>query len=181
MKIYTKTGDKGQTGLVDGSRVSKSHVRIQAVGTLDEANAFLGWLATELPESPEKKLLFDVQSLLFNCGARLAEPSETSNLPSRLASKNDIKKLEQSIDGMTKKLPPLNQFILPGGTEAACRTQIARSVIRRAEREIIALKDAGIRVEEEIIQFVNRLSDWLFTLARYLNHQADQKDIIWAK
>jgi cob(I)alamin adenosyltransferase len=132
-------------------------------------------------ESDEKKLLNEIQSLLFNCGARLAEPAKESNLPSRLPNKSDIIKLESSIDSMTRGLPPLNQFILPGGTEAACRAHIARSVVRRTEREIIALKDSSVIVELEIIQFINRLSDWLFTFARYLNYQAGRQDIIWKR
>ena len=181
MKIYTKTGDMGETSLVDGSRVSKAHVRIQAVGALDEANAYLGWLGESIQElKAEKELLTLVQSLLFSCGARLAEPGEKSNLPSRLPDQEAIRQLELSIDHMTALLSPLNRFILPGGTEAACRAHIARSVVRRAERILIMLKESRVSIEPEILQYINRLSDWLFTFARFLNYKDGIKEKEWS-
>lgn len=179
-KIYTKTGDKGKTGLVDGSRVSKSDARIRVLGVFDEANAALGFVAAAVPEGhASRALLLRAQSLLFNCGARIAEPLEESVLGIALPDKAVLKEYEYSIDAMTAQLSPLKRFILPGGTELSARAHMARGVVRRSERELVALKDGGVQVDAEILQFVNRLSDWLFTLARYYNFEAGQKDIPW--
>lgn len=179
-KIYTKTGDKGKTGLVDGSRVSKSDPRVDALGTLDEANAALGLIITQLsPQDTSRELLLKAQSLLFTCGSRIAEPTEVSSLGLSMPDAKILKEYEKSIDAMTKELPELTQFILPGGTELAARTHMARAVVRRAERCVVELKEADAHIDSEIVQFLNRLSDWLFTLARYYNHQAGQTETIW--
>ncbi len=179
-KIYTKTGDKGTTGLIDGSRVSKANIRIEALGTLDEANAHIGILMTLVaPDHVSRTLLLKTQSLLFTCGSRMAEPGEESALGLNLPGQTIIKEYEASIDAMTNQLPPLTQFILPGGTPLAAQTHVTRAVIRRAERLLIALKDSGAEVEPGIIQYINRLSDWFFTLARFYNWEVKEPEIIW--
>lgn len=179
-KLYTKTGDKGYTGLIDGSRVSKSDLRIEALGSLDEANAMVGFVLAEVDSGHAScVLLIKAQSYLFTCGARVADPAAESQIDISLPTESDIREYEQSIDAMTREMPPLTRFILPGGCEAAARAHIARAVVRRAERSLVALKGAGGTIEPEIIQLLNRLSDWLFTLARYYNYQAGVPDVVW--
>jgi cob(I)alamin adenosyltransferase len=179
-KIYTKTGDKGNTGLVDGSRISKASLRIEVLGGLDEANAELGLLVSWIAKGhPLRPLLLECQSWLFNCGSRLADPSETPSLQIELPNEGLIKRLESSIDAMTAELPSLTNFILPGGVEPAARAHIARAVVRRSERSIVALKESGAAVEQDMLRFLNRLSDWLFTAARYFNYKAGEVEVIW--
>lgn len=180
MKIYTKTGDKGETGLVDGSRVSKADKRIELLGTLDEVNAGIGLILTVLDENhTTRDLLIKTQSALFSCGSRIAEPQERSVLNIPLPDDTFIKVYEKSIDTLTKKMPPLKQFILPGGNELASRTHFVRSLVRRAERNLVEFIESGGIVEGEILRYLNRLSDWFFTLARYYNFEVGVKDITW--
>ncbi len=179
-KIYTKTGDKGRTGLVDGARVSKASLRINALGTLDEVNAWIGAILVELKEkSGERDLLEKTQSWLFACGSRLAEQAEESILMIKLPDDTVIAEYEKSIDRMTSELPPLDKFILPGGSEVSARIHIARTVVRRAERALVALQEAGQFVDPVLVRYLNRLSDWFFTLARWCNNKAGRNDIIW--
>lgn len=182
MKIYTKTGDKGQTGLVDNSRVSKADVRIEALGVFDEANAHLGVVASLMPEShAARALVLAAQSMLFNCGAFLADPRSKSPLVKQLPTREFIQHYEQSIDTMTGQLPPLTGFILPGGTTLAAEVHVARTVVRRAERVLVALSESGVLINPQVSQFINRLSDWLFTLARFVNKEAGADDVLWYK
>lgn len=174
MKIYTKTGDAGETGLFGGSRVPKNHVRIEAVGTIDEANALLGMTISLLSHKGHKEALTVIQNKLFEIGGALANPnSELSTL-----TENDIIFLEESIDDMTGKLPELRNFILPGGLTAASILHVARSVTRRAERRVITVSQHQ-SVPYVVIAYLNRLSDYLFTLARTVNHEAGEEETLW--
>lgn len=180
MKIYTKTGDKGSTSLVDGSRIRKSALRIEALGTFDEANAHLGLLATIIStDHPAHGLLFRAQAMLFTCGSRLADPAQESRLALTLPDQSFIQLYEQSIDTMTRDMPPLTQFIVSGGSIDSSQAHIARAVVRRCERILISLVDEGIDVEPVVLRWINRLSDWLFTLARYRNFEQGISDVVW--
>ena len=181
MKISTKTGDNGQTGLLAGPRVSKDHVRIEACGTVDELNAQLGRARAEgLPE-PLDPLLSEIQHRLFDVGAELACPHPQAYGLSTIRPV-EIRVLEEQIEHYETQLPPLRDFILPGGTPAAAQLHVARTVCRRAERRIVTLQ----HVEPEhfspcVIQYLNRLGDLLFLLARAANHLAGVPDVPWKK
>ena len=179
MKIYTKTGDKGETGLFGGARVPKTHLRVEAYGTIDELNANLG-LARSLGASPQVDVwLNTVQHQLFQLGSDLATPLDAkSELITRLSGEPTAW-LEATIDQMTAELDPLRNFILPGGTAAAAQLQVARAVCRRAERLIVALRQSTA-INDYILAYVNRLSDWLFTLARLENMRAGESETKWS-
>ncbi|HEX2878395.1 MAG TPA: cob(I)yrinic acid a,c-diamide adenosyltransferase [Polyangiaceae bacterium] len=181
MKIYTKTGDDGTTGLYGGERVAKDHPRITTCGALDELNAVLGG-ALCLPLEPDTATtLAKVQNDLFTLGAELATPGDhTRKLTARSAgvSAADIAELEHVIDQKEAVLPALKQFILPGGSEAAARLHLARAVCRRAERALITLH-REYPVRQEVLIYVNRLSDLLFVLARFANHHQGVADVPW--
>lgn len=180
MRVYTKGGDKGETGLLNKQRVSKSEQRIVALGSIDEANAVIGRIVTALPAGNVLRLeMLSIQNQLFDCGSRLSDPRKQTPLPVVLPTAADIAAYEQSIDTMTKTMPLLSNFILPGGTPAAADCHVARAVVRRAERDVVALRATDEFVPDEIIIFLNRLSDWLFTAARYLNHLGGVPDEIW--
>jgi len=181
MKIYTKTGDDGSTGLFGGDRVSKAHPRIEACGAVDELNAALGLALTADLEQGVRDVLLQVQSALFTIGAELASPPPAAQ---KLAQRNvgitkeDITGLEQAIDRVEAALPTLKQFILPGGSKSAALLHQARAVCRRAERCVVALhRDQP--VDEGILIYLNRLSDLLFTVARDANRRAGIADIPW--
>jgi len=179
-KIYTKTGDGGETGLFAGPRVSKDDPRIEAYGTVDELNSFLGVVRTEsLPEGMDN-LLGHIQNDLFTVGAELATPRPEEQ---KIVTINEagIHHLEQNIDHWQSFLPELRQFILPGGTSAAAWLHIARCVCRRAERRVVTLRQMGgpEPVSELLVRYLNRLSDLLFVLARAANSFADQDDVHW--
>ncbi len=178
MKIYTKKGDAGETGLFGGARVSKDHVRIDAYGNLDELNAVLGLAIAEkrLPQSLEGSLQ-RVQSELFQLGAELATPGGKST-GIRLVGSEQIHALEREIDEMEKKLQPLRAFILPGGSVASAWLHLARTVSRRAERGIVSLHQEE-ELRPEVLQYINRLSDYLFVCARLANHEAGHPDVPW--
>ena len=175
MKIYTRTGDKGDTSLFGGGRVSKNNPRIEAYGTVDELNSHLGLCRAAKLTAPIEAQLDRVQSDLFDVGAYLAAPG-SNRFPS--VSANRVADLEQTIDAMEDALQPLKTFIVPGGCEAAARLHIARTVCRRAERRVIALEDDS---EEMLttIAYLNRLSDFLFVAARHANHAAGVRDTPW--
>lgn len=179
MKIYTKTGDAGDTSLLGGKRVAKSSLRIEAYGTVDELNSHIGVVrASALPPEIDDALLH-VQSKLFSLGSDLATPlSETSVSIDRI-EEADIKRLEEAIDRFDKQLPPLKNFILPDGTPVAAQLHIARTVCRRAERAVDALGR-----QEQIgalpLMYLNRLADLLFVLARYANHLAGVSETLWS-
>lgn len=170
MHIYTKTGDKGTTGLFGGARVAKNDPRIEAYGTVDELNSFLGLARASWPFSPLDAQLGMVQSDLFDLGAHLAAPG-SDRFPG--ADPSRVAELESAIDAMESELAPLRNFILPGGSAAAAHLHVARSVCRRAERLVVALS------EESSVVYLNRLSDYLFVAARYANLKSGVDDVVW--
>jgi len=177
MKIYTKTGDTGETGLFAGPRVRKNHPRIDSYGTVDELNAVLGLIRCETL-APGLNLLLDrIQNELFDLGAELATPDpERHGL--RILGAHQIAALEAAIDMYEGHLEPLRVFILPGGTRVAALLHLARTVCRRAEREVVGLSTAE-PVASELVIYLNRLSDLLFVLARWANQQANLPDVPW--
>ena len=180
MKIYTRTGDDGTTGLIGGDRVRKSDARIECYGTVDELNASLG-LAAVLAESPLRDRLHMIQNDLFVIGAQLATPEgEPKSRYIPAMDEQMIARLEMEIDSTEHALPPLRQFILPGGTELAARLHLARTVSRRAERLIVNFAQDR-PIPGMILTYMNRLSDWLFVHARLANHQSGVDDIPWTK
>ena len=171
-KIYTKTGDDGTTGLGDGTRVAKDSARVNAYGTVDEANSSIGLLlAGELPQDI-RELLTTVQHQLFDLGGELCIPGHAA------IDDADIERLEQQLDRYNEPLPPLKDFILPGGGEAAARCHVARTVVRRAERETVTLSHHGA-VRPQAIRYLNRLSDLLFVLARVLARDSGHGEVLW--
>lgn len=177
MKIYTKTGDDGQTGLIGGVRVSKTNLRICAIGDVDELNAILGLARVDLEQSELAIVLEQVQEWLFEIGAELASPGDkrfaTLGGEAALA-------LESSIDKMVGELPELRNFILPGGSELGARIHLARSVCRRAERTVLFLHNES-PVRDEVRVFLNRLADWLFVAARTANSLRNVQDVCWSR
>lgn len=178
MKIYTKTGDAGDTGLIGGDRVRKDGDRIEAVGTVDELNACLGLCRCLSEGMGLDHLLERIQNLLFDAGAELGGPRDGRYYRTAFGDE-DVRQLEVSIDEQTEALPPLKNFILPGGVPLAAHLHHARTVCRRAERAILRLHRRE-PVEELTLIFFNRLSDWLFVAARTANRLADRKDVIWS-
>ena len=179
--IYTRTGDKGKTSLVGGARVKKTHVRLEAYGTVDELNSQLGLLYTYLTEEGDKKLIFWVQHKLFSVGSYLA--TDQSNTALRIESQiadEDIHRLENAIDEADASLPPLKAFVIPGGSRGSAVCQVCRTVCRRAERRILTMAEEH-EVTENVSAFVNRLSDYLFVLARKMNLLAETDEIYWDK
>lgn len=185
MKIYTRTGDTGETALFGGGRVPKDDLRVDAFGEVDELNAVLGWAVVSLEDASGKNLVERFRLLqedLFAIGAHLATPTATegtgaaASLPSLPAER--IASMEGWIDEADRRLNPLRNFVLPGGTEAAARLHVARTVCRRAERRVMTLA-ANSPVEGTIIVYLNRLSDLLFTLARLANLEAGVEDVPW--
>jgi len=180
MKIYTKGGDHGQTGLFGGQRVPKDHLRLHTYGTFDELNATIGLVLAEpllAEDSRVRPVLARAQNELFQLGAELATPPG-KQVTTRLIEAADIDGLETEIDAMEAKLEPLKSFILPGGTKAAALMHLSRTVCRRAERELVVLHRSE-PVRAEVLGYVNRLSDYLFVAARYVNHEMGVADIPW--
>jgi len=178
MKIYTKTGDEGKTGLLGGSRVQKHSIRIHAIGEVDELNSFVGLAAISATEEIAKQLSA-IQHQLFDLGSELAcEPGGDFQILS--VSEKEIGELEASIDKMTSTLPPLEKFILPGGSEGAARIHVCRSVCRRVERTLQALAERE-EIRKDLLVYVNRLSDWFFTASRYQNALLNVEDVFWEK
>jgi cob(I)alamin adenosyltransferase len=175
MKIYTRTGDAGQTSLFGGARVGKDDARIEAYGTVDELNSFLGLARAVWPNGPIDEELAYVQNDLFDIGAQLAAPG-SDRFPGADAKR--IEALEQRIDSMERELEPLKNFILPGGSPAAAHLHVARTVCRRAERRVVALQDDAAGTS---IVYLNRLSDFLFVAARYANTKQGVADVLWSK
>jgi len=178
MKIYTRTGDKGETGLLGGARVPKHHIRIESYGTLDELNSFLGLLRDTPGTASHIDAIIRIQEQLFTIGSHLAmEPGNTSSaLPA--FDGNEITFLEQEIDAMTAELPEMRNFILPGGSQAVSVCHVARCVCRRAERLVVQLQESE-KVDEELVRYLNRLSDYLFVLARLLGKETNSNEIPW--
>ncbi len=179
MKVYTKTGDSGETGLFGGERVSKAHARLKAYGTVDELNAYVGWVRVLGLDQDIDDLLERTQHVLFNIGAELATP-ERQRLEGRtqIVDEPDVKELEEAIDAWEAELEALTGFILPGGSEGAARAHILRTVVRRAERDVVALMQ-DVDISAAIVQYLNRLSDCVFVMARLLNKRSGQPDVPW--
>jgi cob(I)alamin adenosyltransferase len=176
-KIYTKTGDEGQTALFGGKRLPKSHLRIECYGTVDELNSFLGLVRDRTEDEHVRAVLFEIQNRLFDLGANLAsDPSK--NLPSPSVGQPDIQLLENEIDAMEQTLPPLKNFILPGGHPTVSHCHVARCVCRRAERLVVAL-NMEEPVSPEVLKYLNRLSDYLFVLARKLGQNLGASEVVW--
>jgi cob(I)alamin adenosyltransferase len=183
VKIYTRTGDTGETGLFDGTRVLKSDARVSTYGDIDELNAFLGLARSMLAHEGElSEMLVEIQRDLFAVGARLADPSHriAGRVSKAVVGPADIVKLERWIDMLDSMLPPLRRFILAGGSNAGATLHVARTICRRAERAMVALRaaDEGM-VEPALLIYVNRLSDLLFVMARVANFHDDTSEIEW--
>lgn len=178
MKIYTKTGDKGTTSLIGGTRLSKAHVRIDAYGTVDELNSYIGLLGDQPVNEKRKELLKEIQDRLFTIGSHLASESDKSKriLPDLL--EEDIILLEKEMDVIDSQVPQLRAFVLPGGHESVSFGHVARTVCRRAERAVIHLQQ-GEEVEEIVIRYLNRLSDYLFMLCRIMTYDLGIEEVTW--
>ena len=183
MKIYTRTGDTGETGLFDGTRVLKSDARVSTYGEVDELNAWLGLARSMLAHQAEMaEMLVEIQRDLFALGARLADPSHkiADRVSKATLGAADIVRLEQWIDMLDSMLPPLRRFILAGGSNAGATLHVARTVCRRAERSMVALRaNDEAAVDSALLIYVNRLSDLLFVMARVANHRDDTSEIEW--
>lgn len=185
-KVYTKTGDNGTTSLVGGIRIGKADIRLEAYGTVDELNSHLGLLAAllpagdnNLPDSDYRRTIEQIQSILFNVGTHLAtDLSQTPLYPSARLPEGATKQLEEEIDSTLSLLPEAQGFVLPGGTPAAAQAHVCRTVCRRAERRVVALA-AEAEVGLEIQTYLNRLSDYLFVLAKKLNFIAGESEKMW--
>ena len=167
MKIYTKTGDKGQTSLIGGTRVPKHHLRIESYGTVDELNSYIGLIRDQQVSEYQQNLLKEIQDRLFTIGSALASDQEKSKMKIPDLHQKDIELLEKEIDTMTAELPELRHFILPGGSNAVSFCHLARCVCRRAERICVHLSEDSF-VDEKVMVYLNRLSDYLFVLSRKL-------------
>ncbi|RIV19258.1 cob(I)yrinic acid a,c-diamide adenosyltransferase [Fibrisoma montanum] len=179
MKIYTKTGDKGFTGLIGGRRVSKADLRIDAYGTVDELNAWIGLVRDQPVNSERKAFLKEIQDRLFTIGSELAtDPDKAPKRAMPAIIDQDVTQLEQAMDQMDTLLPELRAFVLPGGHESVSYCHLARTVCRRAERLVISLNEE-IPVDELVLQFLNRLSDYLFVLSRLMAHELSAEEVTW--
>lgn len=181
MAIYTRTGDKGKTSLFNKQRVSKSNIRVEAYGTVDELNSAIGVAVAELIRIKDKGLrmkkeLIKIQNDLFDIGSALANSSSKKTI----SLEKRVKEFENFIDEMTENLPHLKNFILPGGGKTGAMLHLARAVSRRAERKIVALNNRQ-KIDNNIIIYINRLSDLLFTMARFANFKEKKKETIWSK
>ena len=185
MKIYTGSGDRGKTSLFSGERVAKNNLRTEAYGDLDELNSCLGALTAALEESHESVAeIRQIQSDLFHIGACLATtPGSPSAAALEAFDEQKSRSLETAIDRMDQYLPQLKGFILPGGRMTSALAHVARTVCRRAERHVVGLSESGQRPDayQPVLVYLNRLSDYLFVLARYCNHLAGEEDILWKK
>jgi cob(I)alamin adenosyltransferase len=180
LKIYTKTGDKGKTSLIGGTKVLKSHRRIEAYGTVDELNSFIGLCLDHLRISNISNILSEIQDRLFTIGSELAcDPEKESKLKIPDLHETDVTLLEKEMDKMNETLPPMKSFILPGGHVAVSLLHVARSVCRRAERCCVAMLKKEMEVDPLIIKYLNRLSDYLFVLARFTAQQTGSVEIPW--
>jgi cob(I)alamin adenosyltransferase len=180
MKIYTKTGDTGNTSLFGGQRVPKDALRIDAYGTVDELNSALGVVLSDVSDAELKKVINRIQNTLFEVGADLATPRSIEQKNVRRIKPEDAKELESVIDATEQRLEPLTSFVLPGGSKAASGLHVARTICRRAERAVVRLSREE-EIGEGILVYLNRLSDLLFVLARWSNKMANVPEIPWNK
>ena len=180
MKIYTKAGDQGKTSLIGGTRVPKSHIRIESYGTVDELNSFIGLLNDLVDDATINLDLKEIQDRLFTVGSSLAcDPEKESALRIPDLKEEDIVRLELAMDAMNEVLAPMKSFIIPGGHQAISTAHIARCVCRRAERWCVNMQEEDLFVETLVIKYLNRLSDYLFTLSRYIGHLKGIADLPW--
>ena len=179
-KIYTKTGDKGKTSLIGGTKVPKSDIRIDSYGTVDELNSYIGLVCDYLTEEHTKVTLKEVQDRLFTIGSSLAcDPDKAPQMTIPDLHEEDVRLLEKEIDKMNTVLPDMKNFILPGGHVAVSTAHLARCVCRRAERICVSMKEQNSFVEPLVIKYLNRLSDYLFVMARYIAHILNVPEIVW--
>lgn len=177
--IYTRTGDKGTTSLVGGTRVPKSHIRLEAYGTVDELNSHLGLLVTYLAHEQDRNFVQQVQDNLFAVGSHLATDRRQTELhQASIITPAQVEAMEQEIDRLDAMLPPLTAFVLPGGSRGAAVCHICRTVCRRAERRILDLAQQA-EISDELLAYVNRLSDYLFVLSRKINKDEQKDEIFW--
>jgi cob(I)alamin adenosyltransferase len=179
-KIYTKTGDLGKTSLIGGTKVPKSHLRIESYGTVDELNSYIGLVSDLISNNNSKVILREIQDRLFTIGSSLAcDPDKEPLMKIPDLKESDIALLEEEIDKMNEVLPAMKSFILPGGHPAVSTTHVARCVCRRAERLCVNMQEHELFVEPLVIKYLNRLSDYLFILARYIGHLLNVDEIPW--
>lgn len=179
-KIYTKTGDQGKTSLIGGTKVSKNNLRIEAYGTVDELNSFIGLTSDQMTHAPSKEILKEIQDRLFTIGSSLAcDPDKEPKLKIPDLKETDIALLELEIDKMDAELEAMKSFILPAGHTAISTTHVTRCVCRRTERICVNMQENGLFVDPLVIKYLNRLSDYLFVLARYAGHLLGVQDIPW--
>jgi cob(I)alamin adenosyltransferase len=180
IKIYTKTGDLGKTSLIGGTKVPKSHIRIEAYGTVDELNSYIGLVSDHIADGHSKKILNEIQDRLFTIGSSLAcDPDKETLMKIPDLKEHDIALLEEEIDNMMAALPAMKNFILPVGHVAVSTTHVARCVCRRAERCCVNMQEHETFVDPVVIKYLNRLSDYLFVLARYVAHLLNVNEIPW--
>lgn len=181
MKIYTKTGDKGQTSLFTGRRVSKHDLRIESYGTVDELNSYIGLIKDHCPKEEDLTLIHRIQDRLFTIGSILAtepEKKDVKRFKTPQISEEDIIALEDSMDNMNEELPEMTHFVLPGGHPTVSFCHVGRTICRRAERRITALNEE-VPVDALVLKYINRLSDFLFVLSRYWGKKVDAKEVKW--
>jgi cob(I)alamin adenosyltransferase len=179
VKIYTKTGDRGETRLFDGTKVRKNNDRVDAYGDVDELNSFIGAAASFLKDAALASMLAEIQKDLFSVGAQLADPaSKSQNRGKFEIPRERVESLEKAIDTFETELPPLRQFILAGGGHGGAFLHVARTVCRRAERRVVSLAEK-VEVNPIVIEYLNRLSDFLFVIARVVNHREGKQEIVW--
>ncbi len=182
MKIYTRTGDQGKTSLVGGQRVCKTCTRLESYGTIDELCSHIGLLVTYCTDTHDCEFLMAIQGQLFVVGGYLAtDTSQRDVHPGNIVKEEMVASLEQEIDVINATLPPFRCFILPGGCRAAALCHVCRTICRRAERRILALAEEGAEIDGNVIAYINRLSDYLFVLARKLNADEKHEEIFWQK
>ncbi|MDB5209675.1 MAG: cob(I)yrinic acid a,c-diamide adenosyltransferase [Sediminibacterium sp.] len=180
LKIYTKTGDLGKTSLIGGTKVPKSHIRIETYGTVDELNSYIGLVNDLITNEHSKQVLKEVQDRLFTIGSSLAcDPDKEPLMKMPDLKETDIVFLEKEIDAMNEVLPPMRSFILPGGHIAVSTTHVARCICRRAERCCVNMQEQELFVDPLVIKYLNRLSDHLFVLSRYIGHLLNAPEIPW--
>jgi cob(I)alamin adenosyltransferase len=179
-KIYTKTGDKGTTSLIGGTKVPKSHLRIEAYGTVDELNSYIGLCKAILPDNIAQETLLEIQDRLFTIGSSLAcDPIKEPRMRIPDLRETDVLLLENEMDRMSESLPPMKSFILPGGHTTVSHLHIARCVARRAERCCVRLELESLEVDALLLKYLNRLSDYLFILSRYTTYQLNVQESPW--
>ena len=180
LKIYTKTGDAGKTSLIGGTKVPKSHLRIETYGTIDELNSYIGLVGDMITDTQSKTVLKEIQDRLFTIGSSLAcDPDKEPLMKMPDLKETDVELLEKEIDKMNEVLPPMKFFVLPGGNVAVSTIHVVRCVCRRAERLCVNMQEHELFVDPLVIKYINRLSDYLFVLARYTGHLLNVAEVPW--